>query len=85
MKYCILIVHPNKAFDAERQKEDAIVFVNYWSTDSSEWSLLECESKKQRNLLLKIMHSKTEKIQQYALGYKHGKNNEEYNPGYENF
>ena len=80
MKYCILIVHMNKAFDAERLKEDAIVFVNHWSNDKDEWSLIECESEYQRNLLLSIMHNKAEKIQLYTLGYKHGSNKEKYNP-----
>lgn len=80
MKYCILIVHMSKAFDAERMKNDAIVFVNHWSNNIDEWELIECVSEEQRKLLLSIMNNKIEKIQQYALGYTHGKNNKTYDP-----
>jgi hypothetical protein len=77
-KYCIIIVHTNRAFEAERLKGESIVFVDFWSNNQDEWSLIQCQSEQSRDKLLKIMDNQQERFQQYALGYKHGRNNEKF-------
>ncbi len=79
-KYNIIIVHPNKMFDAEKIKGDAIVFVNHWSNNTDEYEVIECTSEQQRDLLLSIMNNTTEKTQLYTLGYSHGFKKKPYAP-----
>jgi len=79
-KYNIIIAHPNKMFDAEKIKGDAIVFVNNWSENNDECELIECASKQQRNLLLSIMDNTKEKNHLYTLGYSHGLQKKPYSP-----
>lgn len=86
MFFNILIVNPNKAFDAMRlitaegTENNTILFIDHWSNNSDDWNIIQCQSEEARKKLLDIMENKTERIIHYTLGYKHGKNNNPYNP-----
>jgi len=77
-KYPILIAHPNKAFDAERLKGDAIVFVDFYSENSDDYYFISCDSEENQQKVLKILNNETEKQIQYALGFSHGRKSFEF-------
>jgi len=71
--YGILIVHSHRAFDAERQKESNIVFIDHWATSKDTWYLISCESEEDRIYTLKLLEGLENQRQQYALGFAHGR------------
>jgi len=71
--YGILIVHSHRAFDAERQKENNIVFVAHWAIDENLWYIISCESEEDRIYTLKLLEDIEDKRAQYALGFAHGR------------
>jgi len=56
--YGILIVHMARCFDAERMKENNIVFVDHWAKDENIWYIISHPSEEARQYTLSMLEDR---------------------------